>query len=94
MCLLMVSAKNCLQEGVCYMGQLTAIETLKAMNWAECQMQCGVDYECQKWSFLEDTKQCTKISMRFVKPIPGVGCISGDKFCGLRQKPNNGKSQG
>ena len=89
--MLMFSAQNCVQDGVCYMGQLTAIDTLRTLNWAECQMRCALDYECQKWSFLEGTKQCTKISMKFPKMFSHVGCTSGEKYCGLRPQNNNGK---
>ena len=81
-----ISDGDCSKEGICYVGQLNSVGSLKVLNWKECQMRCGADYQCQKWTFLEGTKMCTKISMKYVKMFNLVGCVSGPKHC-------NGKSK-
>ena len=77
-----ISDEDCFQEGICYVGQLSSVGSLKVLNWKECHMRCGADYQCQKWTFLEGTKMCTKISMKYVKVFDMVGCVSGPKYCG------------
>ena len=76
-----ISDRGCIREGICYMGQLSSVSSIKVLNWKECQMHCGVDYQCQIWTFLESTKMCTKISMKYVKMFHLVGCVSGPKSC-------------
>ena len=71
----------CVQEGICYIGHLSSVGRLKVLNWRECQMRCGADYQCQQWTFLEGTKTCTKISMKYVKRFSVTGCYSGPKIC-------------
>ena len=76
-----ISDGDCSKEGICYVGQLNSVGSLKVLNWKECQMRCGADYQCQQWTFLEGTKMCTKISMKYVKMFDMLGCVSGPKHC-------------
>ena len=64
----------------------STFDSIKVTNWKECQMRCGGDYQCQKWTFLESTKMCTKISMKKVKMFDMVGCFSGPKSCDGKSK--------
>ena len=81
-----ISDGYCFKEGTCYVGQLSSVGSIKVLNWKECQMRCGANYQCQKWTYLEGTKMCTKISMKYVKAFPMVGCVSGNKFCDGKSK--------
>ena len=76
-----VSAEDCVQEGICYTGHISSLRSKKVLHWKECQMRCGADYHCEKWSFLEGTKMCTIISMKYVKMFGLLGCTSGPKHC-------------
>ena len=44
-------------------------------------MRCGADFQCQKWSFIEGTRRCIQISMKYVQTFDQIGCISGNKYC-------------
>ena len=81
-----ISGGDCFQEGICYKGDLNSVESRKVLNWKECQMRCGGDYQCQKWTFLESTKMCTKISTKKVEMFDMVGCVSGPKSCDGKSK--------
>ena len=81
-----ISDGDCSKEGICYVGQLNSVGSLKVLNWKECQMRCGADYQCQQWTFLEGTKMCTKISMKYVKMFDMLGCVSGPKHCDGKSK--------
>ena len=54
-------------------------------------MRCGADFQCQKWSFIEGTKRCTQISMKFVQTFDQIGCISGNKYCDQSSQISVGK---
>ena len=82
-----ISDGDCFKEGICYVGLSdSSFDSIKVTNWKECQMRCGGDYQCQKWTFLESTKMCTKISMKKVKMFDMVGCVSGPKSCEGKSK--------
>ena len=81
-----ISDADCLLEGICYVGQLSSVGSIKALNWKECQMRCGADFQCEKWTFLEGNKMCTKISMKYVTQFGAAGCYSGDKHCNSKSR--------
>ena len=71
-----------MNRAACYFGHLVPGGTIKGViHWQECAARCKVDFQCQKWSYLEAAQECSLIRVKFVKQVSLLGCVSGSKHC-------------
>ena len=87
------SVGACVDRRACYFGHLIPGGTIRnVIHWQECAARCKVDFQCQKWSYLEGTQECSMIRVKFVKQVHLIGCVSGSKHCDGDFSESNGNA--